>query len=357
MWVFTSEVHQDHAPRTEFFRGTLVPCFELPLRIDLIKAHLNLTESMDFHAVEPLALDVISQIHDGRYLEFLQTIHPRWCKQLEAEGDPTDPKEVEILPHTFLTRHLDREVVPTSVYGEAGYYAMDTASPITVGAFAAARAATLGAMNAVEAVYQEKTRNAFSLSRPPGHHAAHDSYGGYCFLNHAAIAAQHWLNLLRQRSTEARIAILDVDFHHGNGTQQIFYQRPDVYFASVHGDPRWAYPYFLGHDHQTGRGEGEGMNLNLPLPAGTPWNDYRESLKKALQGIHRFAPHGLIISFGADTHEEDPISGFRLQTDDYAAMGNLIASLRLPTVVVMEGGYSLGILGSVVSRFLQGLVG
>ena len=192
-------------------------------------------------------------------------------------------------------------------------------------------------------------RAAFALCRPPGHHAARDLYGGYCFLNNAAIAAQY----LRDHGA-ARVAILDVDFHHGNGTQDIFYDRADVLFVSLHGDPAEAFPYFSGYADETGAGAGSGCNLNFPLPRATEFAAWRAALETGLARIRAFGPDALVVSLGVDTYAGDPISFFRLQSSDFTAYGGLIASCRVPTVFVLEGGYAVAEVGVNVVNVLAG---
>ena len=349
MKVFYAVDHRSHWPAREFYRGRLVACYENPKRIDAIEAALH-GEGLSFQC-PPATHDpglTIATVHDAKYLQFLATIHDRWCRHYIDAGEALDPARTEIIPHTFPTRNLQPEL-PASIHGEVGFYAMDTASPITSGTWRATLSATKAATAAVAAVLQDDCSSAFALGRPPGHHACRDSYGGYCFLSHAAIAAQYWLQHL---PAESRIAILDVDFHHGNGTQQIFYERSDVLFASLHADPSAAYPYFLGRTDETGAGEGEGFNANFPLPLGTRWPAYLAQLENALQRISDFGADGLVISFGGDTHETDPISGFRLTTKDFREMGRRITNLRLPTVTIMEGGYDLQSIGPAVTNFL-----
>ncbi len=189
-----------------------------------------------------------------------------------------------------------------------------------------------------------------SLCRPPGHHAGRDYYGGYCFLSSAAIAAQAWID-----RTGSRCAILDVDYHHGNGTQDIFYERDDVFFASLHADPAFAYPFFSGYAEESGSGRGLGANLNLPLPLGTRWETFSAALTRALVTAQRFSPAALIVSLGVDTYKDDPISGFSLETADFIRMAETIRDAGLPTLVVLEGGYNLKKIGENVVAFLQGL--
>ena len=202
------------------------------------------------------------------------------------------------------------------------------------------------------ALLRQGERAAFALCRPPGHHAAAAAMGGYCYLNNAAIAVQ----ALRDLGV-ARVAVLDVDYHHGNGTQSIFYDRADVFFVSLHGDPRVEYPYFLGHADERGSGTGLGCNLNLPLPLGTAWSGYGPALDGACQAIATYGPEVLVVSLGVDTFEADPISKFKLTSDDYLRIGRRIASLRRPTLFVFEGGYAVDAVGVNAVNVLQGFEG
>ena len=219
---------------------------------------------------------------------------------------------------------------------------------ISQGTWEAARAAADVALTGALKI-KEGAPAAFALCRPPGHHAAHDLYGGYCFLNNAAIAAQY----LRD-SGAARIAILDVDFHHGNGTQDIFYDRPDVLYVSLHGDPAEAFPYFSGFADETGAGAGAGYTLNFPLPPGTEWPAWGGALRAALLRIADFRADALVVSLGVDTFAKDPISFFRLQSEDFSSYGQMIGGCRIPTLFVLEGGYAVGDIGVNVVNVLMG---
>jgi acetoin utilization deacetylase AcuC-like enzyme len=220
-----------------------------------------------------------------------------------------------------------------------GLYSYDAGSPFTAGTWVAARAGAHCALSAAQQLVKGN-RAAFALSRPPGHHAGMDFFGGYCFLNNAALAAQH----LRDAGM-ARVAILDIDYHHGNGTQAIFYDRPDVFFASIHGDPRTEYPFYLGHADETGTGAGLGCNLNLPLPRGSGFEAWLAALETSLAAIATFGAEALVVSLGMDTFAGDPISGFTLQSDDYLRVGERLARAGLPTVLVFEGGYAVAEVG------------
>ena len=238
--------------------------------------------------------------------------------------------------------------IPDSISGKLGYYAMAAETSISAGSWEAACASADVALTAAARI-RVGERGVFALCRPPGHHAARDLYGGYCFLNNAAIAAQY----LRDHGS-SRVAILDVDFHHGNGTQDIFYERSDVLYSSIHGDPLEAFPYFAGYADEIGAGEGVGYNQNLPLPRGSDFGAWRVALDAALARIDRFAPSALVVSLGVDTFEHDPISFFKLRSDDFTRYGRLIGALRIPTLFALEGGYAVAEIGVNAVNVLQG---
>ncbi len=233
------------------------------------------------------------------------------------------------------------------VESRLGTYAFDTATPIVKGTWSAALAAANAALSAAEAL-KGGEGSAFALARPPGHHAAADVFGGYCYLNNIAVAAR-WL-----ADQGLKPAILDVDYHHGNGTQSIFYRSADVFFTSIHGDPSFAYPHFLGFADETGEGAGEGANLNLPLPMYADWSAYAWALDTTLAKIAAFGPDVLLVSLGLDSYEADPISKFKLRKDDYLRMGETIARLKRPTMFCFEGGYNLDALAEITVNVLEG---
>jgi acetoin utilization deacetylase AcuC-like enzyme len=243
---------------------------------------------------------------------------------------------------------LRSDVEPRNFIARLGLYSMDNGTPLVAGTWAAAKEAADAACSAA-AFISGGERAAFCLTRPPGHHAGADFMGGYCFLNNAAVAAQS----LRDSGC-ARVAILDVDYHHGNGTQSIFYNRSDVLFVSIHGDPFTEYPFYLGHADETGIGAGLGFNLNLPLAARTPADVWFFALTLACQKIQHFRADALVISLGLDTFEGDPIANFSLQTKDYPRLGAQLARLGLPTLFVLEGGYAAAELGVNAANVLEG---
>jgi acetoin utilization deacetylase AcuC-like enzyme len=343
MHIFFNDRHALHHGRHEMFRGELVPCFEVPARADYVIEELRRRRLGTILSLVPeVPMPVLERVHAPRYLQFLSTAWDEWVA--------LDPKNVErdALPSYWPIRSFRSDVLPASFPARMGLFSFDAGSPITAGTWTAARQ---GASCAVAGAGRllAGDRAAFALTRPPGHHAGADFFGGYCFLNNAAIAAQ----ALRDGGLD-RVAVLDIDYHHGNGTQAIFYERPDVFFASVHGDPHTEYPYYLGYADERGAGAGEGCNLNLPLPRGTGFARWRQALGQALHAIGRFGAQALVVSLGLDTFEADPISGFTLRSDDYLRVGEDLAAAGLPTLFVFEGGYAVAEVGVNAANVLQG---
>jgi len=336
MKIFHSPLHALHDGGMELHRGALVPSYEKPSRVDHILASI----ARAGWAVEaPLAYDdaVFASVHDADYVAFLRGAYEEW----RGEG-----RDGFMLPGAFPARGMRRDRVPAGLHARLGYYAFDAGSPIVEGTWQAARAAAHCALTAADLVVAGE-RSAYALCRPPGHHAGRGMFGGYCFLNNAALAAQR----LRDAGLE-RVAVLDVDYHHGNGTQDIFWERGDVLFVSIHGDPNTEYPFYLGHADERGAGAGEGCNHNFPLPRGTDWAAYSATLETALERVVDFAPQALVVSLGVDIFEGDPISQFRLVAADFPRLGARIAALGLPTVLVQEGGYAVAEIGENVVSVL-----
>ena len=334
MRCFWDERQRLHAPAGEFFNGAMHPAAEHPGRVDAILEAIGATDPPS-----DLGLDPILRVHSHDYVEFLRTVHHQW-RDAGRDGDA--------FPYTFPV--VGRRPLKLSrIDALLGQYSFDTSSPIGPGTWEASYWAVQTALAATNAVLGGES-SAFALCRPPGHHCGKDYLGGYSYLSNAAIAAEHAI-----ASGRTRVAILDVDYHHGNGTQDIFYDRADVLYVSIHADPMMDYPYYWGHADETGTAEGAGATLNLPLPRGTDWSAYKPVLQKALKRIGQHEPELLIVSYGADTYENDPISHFKLKTSDYAPMARDIVSLRLATIVVMEGGYAVEALGSNVAEFLSGI--
>ena len=328
MLCFWDERQRAHAPAAEFFNGALHPAAEHPGRIDAILAAIGPTLQPRDHGMDPLL-----RVHPADYLRFLQCAHEQWL-QAGRTGDA--------FPYAFpvVGRRQPRLTRIDALLGQYGY---DTSTPIAAGTWEAAYWSAQTALAALDTVLGGE-RAAFALCRPPGHHAGRDYCGGYSYLSNAAIIAEAALAAARER-----VAILDVDYHHGNGTQDVFTGREDVFFASIHADPATDYPFFWGHAEENG-----GNILNLPLARGTDWGGYAPALDRALAALAAFAPDLLVVSYGADTHEADPISHFELKTRDYGPMARGIASLGVPTVVLMEGGYAVDALGGNVVEFLAG---
>jgi len=322
-----------HAPALELHNGAFVPFAERPERADAILAAIGPAAPAIDHGEAPLRA-----VHDEAYLAFLWSAHKDW-RAAGREGDAIGYAWPVVRRRPLALDRIDARF---------GQYSMDASSPIAAGTWDSAYWSAQTALTALDALLAGE-RAAFALCRPPGHHCGGDYLGGYCYLNNAAIAAQAAVAAGR------RVAILDVDYHHGNGTQDIFYARGDVFFASIHADPRTDYPFFWGHEDERGEGEGEGATLNLILPRGTGLDAYLPMLETALARIAGFDPDLLVVSYGADTFVGDPISQFRLETGDYAVLARRIAALCVPTLTVMEGGYAIDALGANVAAFLEGL--
>jgi acetoin utilization deacetylase AcuC-like enzyme len=320
-----------HAPALELHNGGFVPFAERPARAEAIRAALGATEAPADHGEGPLRA-----VHDEAYLAFLWAAHKDW-RAAGRDGDASGYAWPVV-----RRRPLDLERIDARL----GRYSFDASSPIAAGTWEGAYWSAQTALSALDAVLAGG-RAAFALCRPPGHHAGADYLGGYCYLNNAAIAAQ-------AGAAGKRVAILDIDFHHGNGTQDIFYARGDVLFVSIHADPRMDYPYFWGHADETGDGAGEGFNLNIPLPRGSDFRAYGPALDRALDRVASFGPDLLVISYGADTFAGDPISHFELQTTDYRRIARSISGLGIATLIVVEGGYAVDALGANVASFLDG---
>jgi acetoin utilization deacetylase AcuC-like enzyme len=341
-----SDRHRLHHGQAELIDGHFVPCFEKPERADLVLARVRQVGLGDVLPPQSFGLDPVRRVHRPDFVEFLSSAWDRWS----ALGRRHDALPL-VWPVPALCAGLGTIVRPEHIDGQLGYYALDAGVPITAGTWTAVQDAADVALTGV-ACLRQGDRAAFALCRPPGHHAASAAMGGYCYLNNAAIAAQ----ALRDQGA-ARVAVLDVDYHHGNGTQSIFYDRADVFFASLHGDPRQEYPYFAGHADERGAGAGLGCNLNLPLPHGTTWSAYAPALEAACQAIEAFRPDALVVSLGLDTFELDPISRFKLTTDDYLRLGRRIDGLQRPTLFVFEGGYAVDAVGVNAVNVLQGFEG
>ncbi|MEQ4618441.1 MAG: histone deacetylase family protein [Corticimicrobacter sp.] len=329
MQTVFSDRHHLHRG-TELKDGTISPSFEKPERADTVLAHVRSAGLGP--VIEPQAYDRACYVaaHSERYVAFLENAWNEW----RATG-----KTHDALPLVWPVRDLAIEREPDFIDGKLGFYAMDAGAPIMAGTWEAVRSSADSALTAMDLIL-DGARSAFALCRPPGHHAAREYMGGYCYLNNVAIAAERCL-----ARGARRVAILDVDFHHGNGTQNIFYDRADVLFASIHGDPAVSYPYFSGFAREAGTGAGIGCNLNLPLPRGTAWPQYEAALASALTRIFDYQPDYLLISLGVDTFEGDPISHFKLTSDDYLRLGAAIAGTGLQTLFVMEGGYMVDEIG------------
>lgn len=338
MLIVHSEDHRLHAPQFELYNGEFVKPVEQPDRVDHVLRRLRDIEFGDLKSPDPFDEQILFKVHDASYITYLKTAWEQWS----ALGRTHD-----VLPFAFPVPGM-RALEPRQIDGKAGFFSFDTGAPIAKGTWAAVRGSASCALTA-QASMARGLKSAFALCRPPGHHAGIRTAGGYCYVNNAALAAQAFLD-----SGASRVAVLDIDYHHGNGTQEIFYARDDVLFVSVHGDPEEEFPYFSGRVDEVGAGPGVGFNCNFPLPKGTTFLEWNKALQAAHSRVRAYRPDVLVVSLGVDTFERDPISHFKLRSDDYLAIGATIAKLGLPTLFVMEGGYALAEFGTNVVNTLQG---
>lgn len=323
-----------HEPVQELHNGGWAAYAEKSSRAEIIAASFaELRPAKDF-GLEPLL-----NVHDRAYVEFLRSAYQEW----RASG-----RDGDAIGYTWpVTRR--RPLNFDRIDAKLGLYSYDAATPIAEGTWEASYWSAQTALSALAPILDDEAAASFALCRPPGHHSGPDYCGGYCYLNNAAIAAE------QARRSGRRVAILDIDYHHGNGTQDIFYGDPEVLFVSIHADPTTDYPFYWGHADERGEGAGLGKTLNLPRPRGTSLEGYEVALGEALDAVQAHETDLIVLSFGADTFEEDPISHFRLRQDDYRVIGGRIAALGMAVLVVMEGGYAVDALGDNVEALLSGL--
>ena len=344
MKVVYSLRHRAHHPEREFEASDFQEPHEHPGRAEMIRSALAADQNFEFVAPDDHGRAPIEAVHDRGLVDFLESA---WLRFQAAFGPRRD-----VVPDVFfnpgLRTGMGEARRPTTIGAEMGWWCFETTTPLTHGTYDAARSSVDVALTAGAHVLAGE-RVAYGLCRPPGHHAAHSVYGGYCFFNNAAVTAEYLV-----RATGSKVAVLDVDYHHGNGTQQIFYDRADVPFVSLHGDPRRAYPYHAGYADETGTGAGLGATLNLPLAARTDDDQYLGSLERAMESIAASGAEMIVVSLGLDTFHLDPISDLALTTDGFERCGALVASSGLPLVILQEGGYAADALGDNARRWLIG---
>jgi acetoin utilization deacetylase AcuC-like enzyme len=352
MRVVYSPVHLAHDVVTETVLGAVIPANEVAERAEIIRTTLEADGGFTIDAPTAHGVEPILAVHDEGLVRF---VDEAWTAT-RAQSMARPNLLADTYPTFRLFEGMSADLLasrpePTAVGGRAGWWGFDTANPLVAGTAQAAHAAVDVALTAVDLVLGEE-RLAYGLCRPPGHHAARSMAGGYCFFNNAAIAAEAIAD-----ATDERVAILDVDYHHGNGTQQIFWRRGDVLYVSLHADPVRQYPYFLGHADEVGEGEGSGANLNLPLPAGTDDEAYLAALDIGLAEIDRTPGEIIVVSLGFDTYGQDPIGDFALTTAVYHECGRRVAALGRRLVILQEGGYYRPALGANARAWLRGAEG
>ena len=345
MKVVYNPAHLLHDPQVEFEMSTAHSPFEHIGRAEAIRETLQADSRFEFLSPTEWGVAPIEAVHNPGLVRFLSEGWALYAAQ--------HPDVREVVPDVFyrpaLRDKMGERGEPQAINGRVGYWCFETTTPLTETSYEAARGAVDTALTTTQLVLDGET-SAYGLCRPPGHHATADMYGGYCFFNNAAVAAHHVAS-----TTGAKVTILDVDYHHGNGTQQIFYDRDDVQYVSLHGDPARAYPYSVGYADETGSGRGLGCNINYPMPLRADDDLYASALATACEEVARFGPSVLIVSLGLDTYITDPISDLAVTTDGMRRSGEIVRQLGLPTVVLQEGGYDVNALGANVQAWLTGL--
>lgn len=337
MKVYYPASHLQHNPPYEdYTQAGTIPALEVPERALQVLGALQQAGWAEIASPVDLGLEPILAVHSRPYLGYLQTVYQQWEPLSPTRGTAFFPGTYGLDPQAVLAGDIPEQ---------AGFFLLDTTVSGVPGTYVAALQSAQAALNAAQDISQGLDA-AFALCRPPGHHAGREVCGGYCYLNNAAIAAQFL-------SRQGKVALLDVDYHAGNGTQEIFYHRGDVFSISIHADPRFEYPHYAGYAQERGTGPGAGFHRNYPLEAGTGDTQYLPVLEEALSLIDAFSPQTLVVSAGMDTYQHDPLGTFKLTRDGLAKVSAHIAALDLPTVVVMEGGYHLPSIGDNMVAFLE----
>ena len=336
MNIIYTDTHLHHNPPGEFVCDGLYPYSEAPARAEAILKTLQQEGYTEIVPPRDYSFDLLRAVHDADYLRYLENIYPAWEEASRPQSG--------VIPETFALRTLHTR--PTRLLKQAGYYCFDAQTPIVSQTHTAAVAAARCALTGADQLLGGAT-SVYALCRPPGHHAGRALYGGYCYLNNAAIAAAYL-------SQQAPVAVLDIDYHHGNGTQDIFYDSDRVLFISIHADPNRAYPFFSGYADERGAGTGAGFNHNFPLPPRVDDDHYLQVLDRALETVRIFGPGFLVLSAGLDIYREDPLGDFDISLEAFTRIGEHITGTGLPVLLVQEGGYNIQQLGHAVSNLLSG---
>lgn len=329
----------NHHPKKEIRYGRWDESDEKPERTEIL---LKTVKELGIEVRKPQDIDekLIEEIHTKRYIDFLKSIHQRWSKIKNASRDVYP----SVHPNTKTYNY------PNSLLGQAGFHLWETGAPVGEQTWQAAKASASTAISAAKIIEDKEDDFAYALCRPPGHHATKETAGGYCYLCNSAIVANYF------SKKGKKVAILDVDLHHGNGTQEIFYDRDDVLTISVHVHPDTYFPYFWGFENEKGKGKGEGFNHNLVLNPGATWNEYEPKLNQAIELIKEYKTDILLVGLGLDTHKSDPYGGMELSFDDLEKMGKKIKSVNLPTLTLQEGGYVSDVLDKCLESYLKGIM-
>ena len=350
--ILYSSKHIEHAPKVEFFHGRLLDYPEVPVRIENMKSALiesGMTRLIE--PVTPLPESAILKVHDAGMIAHVKNIRAEIEKRSTGRNSPqyrsSGEDELYLYPRVFASRPFMRRLRESSI-GQHGYYFFDIDAPIGTGTWEAALYAATLAYEGAEMLLRGETKAIYALCRPPGHHAGRDFMGGYCYLNNAAIAAAHLMQT-------GKIAVLDIDYHHGNGTQSIFWDEPNVLFGSIHAHPDYEYPYYSGHADETGGESALNTNVNLPMQPGTDSDEFLAAFDQLLRRTRDFGAKAIVLSIGYDTYIDDPLSTFKVTEETYQQVGAALMQSGLPVLIVQEGGYQVNALGELAVNLLRGV--
>ncbi|MBN2789247.1 MAG: histone deacetylase family protein [Candidatus Delongbacteria bacterium] len=340
MKVIIPKDHQLHDPITILDGWNFIPAFEIALRVDSICNKLRSGSFEFLHSGEfsERTEKAAKSTHSKNYFDFLSSVYQEWSKTQEHDNG--------VIPYHFNRNSENKKDL--GIINEVGLHSYDTCTPIFRHTFTASLNSVECALTASDHILRGD-KSVYALCRPPGHHSGKEFYGGFCYLNNSAISAKYIL----EKTQDKKIAILDLDYHHGNGTQDIFYDTNEVLYVSIHADPKFDYPYSWGTKNETGTGKGKGYNINLPLDLGCDEKTYLSTLDTAISKINEFSPDFLIISLGVDTHINDPVGSFKLSFESFTKMGSRFKNYKIPVLIVQEGGYDLNSIGTSVSNFLS----
>jgi acetoin utilization deacetylase AcuC-like enzyme len=348
-----SDKHHLHAPRVEFYHDKVLNYPEVPARAEIIKDHLLGTGLVAL--LEPqttLPRQALLKVHDEGMIAHLENIESEIRRRVGSETGThyqLQDGDLYLYPSVFSARSFMMRLKDSPI-GKNGYYFFDNGAPLGKGSWAAILSSASLAYEGAALLMRGEAKVAYALCRPPGHHAGRDFMGGYCYINNAAVAGSHLMQM-------GRVALLDIDYHHGNGSQAIFWDEPQVFFASIHGHPAEEYPYYSGYADETGGATAPNGNFNIPLSGRVSSQQFLAAFAQVLDRTKAFHPSAVVLSLGFDTYQGDPLSPFQVTPEAYRQVGQMLMELNLPVLIIQEGGYQVEALGKLAEQVLRGITG